>query len=244
MNANNNVSLEGAIIECSLETLPASDVQFASMVVSSAYRRLSGNLENSYHRVKFPVSPAMAGNIEKIGADCMENHARVKAGADCMENHARVKAGDATAVKPHFITLDGELKYDGKNQPFILTNEKDLKFPDKVNNKGSHITLDAKIQSILHSSDTAATLLVKPLGEKGESRIPVIIDCERNPIEWSSIVNGKVSEGDFIKVSGRLDGKIYGHEPNKTIMKASVMSESLLIKKNLRRQVKPINQIK
>lgn len=231
MNANNNVSLEGAIIECSLETLPASDVQFASMVVSSAYRRLSGNLENSYHRVKFPVSPAMAGNIEKIGADCMENH-------------ARVKAGDTTDVKPHFITLDGELKYDGKNQPFILTNEKDLKFPDKVSNKGSHITLDAKIQSILHSSDTAATLLVKPLGEKGESRIPVIIDCERNPIEWSSIVNGKVSEGDFVKVSGRLDGKIYGHEPNKTIMKASVMSESLLIKKNLRRQVKPINQIK
>lgn len=231
MNANNNVSLEGAIIECSLETLPASDVQFASMVVSSAYRRLSGNLENSYHRVKFSVSPAMAGNIEKIGADCMENH-------------ARVKAGGSTDVKPHFITLDGELKYDGKSQPFILTNEKDLKFPDKVSNKGSHITLDAKIQSILHSSDTAATLLVKPLGEKGESRIPVIIDCERNPIEWSSIVNGKVSEGDFVKVSGRLDGKIYGHEPNKTIMKVSVMSESLLIKKNLRRQVKPINQIK
>lgn len=231
MNANNNVSLEGVIMECSLETLPASDVQFANMVVSSAYRKLNGNIENSYHRVKFPVSPAMAENIDRIGVDCNENH-------------TRIKAGEAMSVKPRFIALAGELKYDGKGQPFILSNEKDLKFPDAVNNNGSRITLEAKIQGVLHSSDTASTLLVKPLGEKGESKIPVIIDCERNPIEWSTIINGKVSEGDFIKVSGRLDGKIYGHEPNKTIMKASVMSESLQIKKNLRRQVKPINQIK
>lgn len=224
MNENNNVNLEGIVIECSLDTLPSSDIKYASMIISTTHKKKGGSAENAYHRVRFPVSPDTAESIVKLKNDCKQNFEKISRGVN--------------GVAPRYISLNGELRHDKRNQPFILADEKDVRFPEKISNKNNRISLEGKLHSILHSSPVAATLLIKvPNGEKNKSLVPVIIDSRKNPLEWAAIASGKTAQGDNVRVTGRLDGKLYGNGPNNDmLLRSSILSQTISIKNNLKKQ--------
>lgn len=225
MNEKNNVSIEGKIVDGYMDKLQEKNISYASMLICSPMKKADGNLEKLYFRIRFPVSPDM---VQKISNICEESR-------------------NSQEQKPHFIAVRGQLKYDKQARPFILSKEKDTKFSDipKKDKYENMISLDGFVHKVLQKSPIAATLLVKV--NNGKDIIPVTFNAQKNPLEWAGIVNGKIKEGDSIKASGRLDGKIYAHAPGKDLMTvASVIAENAVIKaKKLGRpeQIKP-NQVK
>lgn len=227
MKENNNVNLEGVVIECALDVLPSKNLQYANMIVSTSSKRVDGTIENAYHRVRFPVSPDMAESIARIGNTCKVNL-------------AQLSGNEIIGVEPNLISVSGELRLDKYKQPFILADEKDINFPDRISSNNNRISLEGTVHSILHSSSVAATLMVNVKnGEKGFVQIPVIIDSRKNPVEWASIASGKTESGDNIKVEGRLDGKLYGHGPNKDVLlRTAVLTQNIALKNNLKNKEK------
>lgn len=238
MNEKNNVRLEGAIIECSLGKTDEKQIQYASMLICTSERKKDGTTENSYHRIRFAVSSENAKKIARISSDCMANKARLSSeGSDQLKEIVR-----------NNIRVTGELRNDNKRQPVIIAQENDVTYPDKISQtNGNSISLEGTLHSVVNSSSIAATILISvPAGKsRNKTLVPVIIDSRKNPVEWASITSGRTKPDDIVKVSGKLDGRLYGNGPdNAVLLRFSVISETISIKNNLsKRQTKPVPKI-
>lgn len=238
MNDKNIVDIEGLIVNGYLEKLPNKDITYASMLICSPQKKADGSTNKLYHRVRFPVAP---DQIQEMTA-----------------MFDKYKTPDN--AESDFISVKGQLRYDNSYQPFILADNKNVVICNDIANNSAvrqklssgktnnSISLKGEMQKVLHKSHIAATVMVSISNGKGkQASIPVTFDSQKNPIEWAGIVNGNISQGDSIKVSGKLDGKLYANATGKgLIMVTSVITENAAIKKKRLgkpEQVKP-NQVK
>lgn len=213
MNKKNQVNIEGTIINSRLEKLPDKDLSYASMLICSTQKKIDDGQPKTYFRVRFPVSP---NNLSQITEIC--------------ENCQKFKPNE----KQHFITVEGQLRYDKERQPFILSKEKDVAINDKEKKEkyNNTVSLEGEIDKVLHKSHRAATVLIRLNdGNNKGNTVPVTFDALKNPVEWANIVNGKYKGGEQINVSGKLDGKIYANALSNSLMTVvSVIAENTINK--------------
>ncbi len=226
MNEKNNVSLEGVIVDGYMDVLPNKDLPFASVLICSSEKKADGSIDKLFYRARFPVSPDKIDKMAAIFNNCRSQESKI----------------------PHFLSVSGELRNDKKGQPFVLAKEKDTALGLKPIGTENKISINGEMHKILNKSAVAVTVMVKVDDKNGKTtNFPVTFNSHKHPIEWAGIINGKIKEGDSIKVSGKLDGRMYAHSPGKDLMTvASIIAENAVIKaKKLGRpeQIKP-NQVK
>lgn len=224
MDNENNVQLEGVILDCSLNE--KKDIQYASMTVCTSKQRKGGEKENSYHRIRFAVTSENAKTIARISEDCLKNKARLSS--------SDVKTLSDMVINR--VSVNGSLVVDRTRQPLILTDEKDVAFNDKTSGKDKNeIILKGKLHKVDDVSPVGAMVLLNISKKDNETvLLPVFISVKNNPEVWAEISSGNIEPGQNIKIKGKLEGKIYSHN-NDNIFRVYVNAK---IFKPVRRQKK------
>lgn len=218
MNTKNNIHLEGLVIDCTVEKTKSSEKSYANVVLCTM-RSVNGNKEKSFHYTRFPVSDGLKDKILGIAGDCSANF-------------------EGKALASHVMAVDGELRNDLKGQPFIFARPEDVSFPEKISRKGNSIKAEATIKKVVNTTPIASTLIVEmPSDHEGrKTTIPVMVEAKKNPAVWAALTAGELKEEDTVTITGKLDGRLFGHGQD-LMLRAAIISDTVRMNKKQKKDI-------